>query len=90
MAHSVHAQMFDDRPAMLLGELLDRWLKQIEHRIAARSLQRYKQIVKYCIRPRLGATSLTKLKKGAIEDLYLALLENGKSRGKGGLSPRSV
>lgn len=75
---------------MPLSALLERWLKHMKNRVSARSYARYREIVTLYINPRLGATPLDKLRGSAIQAVYDELLVNGRTRGSGGLSSRSV
>jgi integrase len=73
-----------------LAAFLGRWLDHIKPRVAPRTHERYGEIIRTYLSPALGTTQLTKLQPIAISSAYAAMLSNGRRKGSGGLSPRSV
>jgi integrase len=73
-----------------LAAFLGRWLDHIKPQVAPRTHERYGEIIRTYLSPALGATQLTKLQPIAISSAYAAMLSNGRRKGSGGLSPRSV
>lgn len=59
---------------------LNRWLKATKSRVAARSYDRYSEIVRLHILPGLGRVQLGKLRPLHLEDLYQRLEAKGLSR----------
>ena len=72
-----------------LGEFLDRWEAWVAGQVSPRTLERYKELAAYHVRPHLGATRIQKLKTVNFAELY-GVLQRAKSDGGGGLSPRTV
>jgi integrase len=79
-----------DPARQTLAAFLDRWLDHIKPQVALRTFERYGEIIRTYLSPALGAVQLTKLQPMAISSAYATLLSNGRRKGSGGLSPRSV
>jgi len=76
---------------LTVAEYLERWLKDYaETNVAAKTRERYQEIIAKQITPRIGNVPLAKLQPLAIQGMYTALLQDGRADGKGGLSARSV
>jgi integrase len=73
-----------------VAQFLDRWLEHIKPKVAPRTHERYGEIVRTYLTPAFGTTLLTKLQAIAISAAYAAMLANGRSKGNGGLSARSI
>jgi integrase len=73
-----------------VAEFLEKWLDQIEPRVAPRTLERYQEIARKNIVPLLGQTILTKLRPDQIATAYAKALKSGRRDGSGGLSSRTV
>jgi integrase len=73
-----------------VAEYLERWLDHVKAGVSPRSHERYAEIVRKNIVPRLGTVKLAKLKPQQIAGAYTEALAHGRRDGKGGLSPRSV
>jgi len=73
-----------------VAEFLEKWLGQIEPRVAPRTLERYQEIARKNIVPLLGQTILTKLRPDQIATAYAKALKSGRRDGSGGLSSRTV
>jgi len=78
-------------PNMRVDAYLDRWLADYaKPNVAAKTYERYQEIVDGNIKPALGSIQLSKLKPMAIQSFYSDSLASGRKDRKGGLSPRSV
>lgn len=74
-----------------VGEWLNRWLdRYVALNVKTSTRVSYESIVKNQLIPNIGQIKLTKLSKADIEDMYMALLANGRADGKGGLSVKTV
>lgn len=73
-----------------LSDYLERWLNYVRSNVSPRSHERYAEIVRKNLGPRLGAVKLGRLKPEHIAAAYSDALTRGRRDGKGGLSPRSV
>ncbi len=65
------------------GQLLDRWLEQIEGDRSPTTMREYRRLIEKTIRPALGSTSVRRLNPHKLDELYVALSDRG-------LSPASV
>jgi hypothetical protein len=65
------------------GQLLDRWLEQIEGDRSPTTMREYRRLIEKTIRPALGSTSVRRLNAHKLDELYVALSYRG-------LSPASV
>jgi integrase len=72
------------------AQFLDRWLDDVRTRVTPKTHERYAQICHKNIGPLLGAIQLGKLKPEQISEAYAKALASGRTRGDGGLSPRTV
>jgi integrase len=75
---------------VMLSQFLDRWLDHARSQVSTKTHQRYGELARKNIIPRLGATALTKLKPAQISAAYAEALASGRRDGTGGLSPRTV
>jgi integrase len=74
-----------------LSAYLDRWLStHAAPNLAAKTVERYRQLVEVNINPKIGQISLAKLQPIAISQFYSWCLTKGHRRITGGLSPRTV
>jgi hypothetical protein len=73
-----------------LSEYLDRWLVNAKPNLAGKTFERYEQIVRSDIKPKLGGIKLTKLQPSQIADFYTWALTSGRKQTEGGLSARTV
>lgn len=73
-----------------LEVFLERWLTQIEPRVAPRTFERYQEIIRKNLVPVLGKTIIGKLRPDQIGAAYAKALKSGRRDGAGGLSPRTV
>jgi integrase len=75
---------------LTVAAFLEKWLGQIEPRVAPRTFERYQEIARKNLTPLLGQTILTKLRPDQIATAYAKALKTGRRDGTGGLSPRTV
>lgn len=71
-----------------LGDFLDRWETWAETQVSAKTLERYKELLKHHVRPHLGSFQIQRLKPIALVELY-GRLQRPKPEGAG-LAPRTV
>jgi integrase len=86
----VDAGTYTDPSRMTLSAWLQQWLDEAQHKVARKTLQRYREIVKLHLVPALGAIALAKLQPAHIQAYYAAALASGRRDGSGGLSPQTV
>jgi integrase len=70
---------YEPEAEMTVAELLSAWLRDIEHRIAAKTWEGYESKVRCHLTPALGSISLKKLKPQHIVSAYAAFREKGLS-----------
>lgn len=75
---------------MTLAAFIDRWLDQIQPKVAPRTHERYQEIARKNVVPLLGQIALAKLRPEQIAAAYAKALRSGRRDGSGGLSPRTV
>jgi len=73
-----------------VSDYLERWLEYVKPNVSPRSHERYTEIVRKNLAPRLGSAKLSRLRPEHIASAYSDALTRGRRDGKGGLSPRSV
>ncbi|HEY4282870.1 MAG TPA: hypothetical protein VGM62_07370 [Chthoniobacterales bacterium] len=73
-----------------ISEYLDRWLTTVKPNLAAKTFERYKQLVTVNINPRLGPIKLTKPHPVQIAEFYTWSSTAGNRRTGDGLSARTV
>jgi len=77
--------------ALTVGEFLQRWLDDyVQHNCAAKTGERYAEIVRNHVLPVIGAVKLRELKPAHIQELYSLAKRAGRRDGRGGLSSRTV
>src|SRR5262245_20006593 len=77
--------------AMTVDEFLQRWLEDyVQHNCAAKTGERYAEIVRNHVLPVIGAVKLRELKPAHIQELYSLAKRAGRRDGRGGLSSRTV
>lgn len=72
------------------GYLRDQWLPAIQASVRPSTFESYRMIIEKHIAPALGGTKLQAVTPAKLNAFYAGLLSNGRSDGKGGLSPKSV
>jgi integrase len=76
---------------MAVAEYLDRWLRDYAAvKVAAKTLERYAEIVHVHLAPALGHHLLPKLQPLHIQAYYSDALQRGRCDGRGGLSAQTV
>ena len=89
--HEMNTGSYVEPAKMTVGEYLDRWLADYaKHSVAGKTFERYEDIVERHLKPDLGHIALPKLKPLQIQGLYSKALTEGRSDGRGGLSPQTV
>ncbi|MBL7208523.1 MAG: tyrosine-type recombinase/integrase, partial [Dehalococcoidia bacterium] len=80
------------KPSRLtLGEWLERWLESyVVMHVSPRTAESYKEQIRRHIIPALGTIPLAQLQAHHLEAHYARALAQGRTDGKGGLSPRTV
>jgi integrase len=81
---------FSDPGNITVAEYLNRWLEHVATKTAAKTFERYAEIVRLNLIPHLGGLKLSKLRPIHIQQFYAASLAKGRVRKAGGLSPRTV
>jgi integrase len=84
----VNKGSFIDPSKTTLAEFLDRWEGWAATQVSAKTLERYKELLKHHVRPRLGARLIQKLRTVDFAELYGAL-QAPKPEGAG-LAARTV
>lgn len=75
---------------MLVRDYLELWLGRVEPQVAAKTFERYGDIVRGHLVPSLGQHLLSKLQPVHIQQSYADALRDGRKNGKGGLSTQTV
>lgn len=74
-----------------VAEYLERWLETVKSNVSPKTHQRYAEVCRKTIAPRIGTVALSKLSPPMISTAYTEALEKGRRQhGKGRLSPRTV
>ncbi|WAC26259.1 tyrosine-type recombinase/integrase [Ancylobacter sp. SL191] len=84
------AGTYSEPSKLTVAEYIDRWLEHAKTTVAPKTLDRYAQLLRKNVQPILGAHKLTKLGPATIDAAWAQLLESGRRKGQGGLSPRTV
>lgn len=72
-----------------VGELLDRWLAQVEHDLSPTTVRGYRTSIEQYLRPYLGKVKLAKLTTASLDGLYARLRAKGGQKGQP-LAPATV
>ena len=76
---------------LTVSAYLDQWLKfMTPPRVRATTYEMYESLVRSHLQPRLGRILLAKLTPMQVQQYYAHLLREGRVRGEGGLSQRTV
>jgi len=76
---------------MTVSDFLHRWLDDhVQHNCAAKTGERYAEIVRNHVLPVIGQVKLCELKPAHIQELYSHAKRAGRKDGRGGLSSRTV
>lgn len=92
LLHSVNTGTYVEPARTTVADYLDRWLEDsARSSVAAKTFERYKEIVNLHLKPLLGHHRLPKLQPLHIQSAYLNALRGGRKDGRpGGLSPQTV
>jgi integrase len=64
-----------------LGEYLDEWLKSYaKSNVSAKTFERYEELIRLSIKPKVGQITLAKLQPIQVQSLYTELLESGRKK----------
>jgi integrase len=78
-----------DPSKLSLGEFLNRWESWAAGQVSPKTYERYSELLKLYVRPRLGAARLQRLRAVNFAELY-GDLQKPKGAGGAGLAPRTV
>lgn len=84
----VNKGSFVDPSKLRLADFLERWESWAATQVSAKTLERYKELLKHHVRPHLGGRPVQKLRTVDFADLY-GKLQSPKPDGAG-LAPRTV
>lgn len=91
MIREIECGDYADGANMTVASLCARWLAATEHRVSARTYERYASIVKLHLVPALGGVRAQALSSSHIENALASWITGPrKDREKGRLSPRTV
>lgn len=91
LLNEVHNGTYVEPSRFSVAEYLRHWLETYARpKVAARTLERYEEIVQNHLIPSLGHYPLAKLQPLHIQTCYKEALESGRRNGKGGLSHQTV
>jgi integrase len=80
-----------DAKKISVADYLDRWLDTVKPNVSPKTHQRYTEVCRKTIGPRIGTVILSKLIPPQISAAYTEALTSGRRKhGTGGLSPRTV
>lgn len=88
--HGLDTGLYAESTSITLQDYLGRWLEHAKTSVSARTYQGYESIARVHLVPALGRLRLVKLNPLDIEGFYQGLLLDGRTDGKGGLSPTSI
>lgn len=80
LVHELNTGAFVEPSKMYVRDYLERWLQDTKPRVAARTHERYEQIVLLHLTPALGHHLLTRLHPLHIETYYREAQEHGRTR----------
>ena len=79
-----------DPSRLTVDAYLDRWERDCAApNVSAKTLERYSELFRKHVRPRLGSVPVQKLRASDLSELYATLLRDGRGQGTG-LAPRTV
>lgn len=73
-----------------LVAFLARWLEHVKPSVSPKTFERYSELANKSIAPLIGDVTLSKLKTERIDRAWSQALQEGRRKGTGGLSPRTV
>jgi len=89
MLHSYNKGTYIEPSKETVSQYLDSWLEIISHSVRGTTLERYKSICEFYIKPLIGGVIISKLRPRQLTDMYNTLLTEGRPDG-GKLSGRTV
>ncbi len=91
LLNMVHTGAYVEPSRMTVAEYLEHWLQHYaKTNVAAKTFERYAEIVRLHLVPSFGQYVLPKLQPLHIQSCYSNALEKGRRDGRGGLSARTV
>ncbi len=91
LLHELNTGAYVEPARMSVGEYLERWLADYaKNSVAAKTFERYAEIVRVNLKPALGHLPLPKLQPLHIQSYYSKALSEGRRDGRGGLSAQTV
>jgi integrase len=87
---ALRASTYVEPNRITIAQFLEKWLTHMQAQVAPRTHERYTEIVRKNLVPRLGAIVLAKLQPVQVSEAYATALRSGRCDGTGGLSARSV
>lgn len=91
LLHERNSGIDHPRERLTVAAYLDRWLADyVGPTLAPKTCQTYREVVKRRLVPAFGTVRLSSLRPTQIQAWYTLLLSEGRAKGAGGLSPRSV
>lgn len=92
LVHEYNTGAYVEPAKLSVSEYLQKWLADYaQGRVAARTYDRYQEIVRLHLSPALGAMPLSKLQPLHIQAYYTRALKEGRLDGReGGLSPQTI
>jgi len=83
--------MLPDSKGVTLGEWLDYWLKTYAKiKVRSTTYENYEMFIRVHLKPALGDMKLHDITTNDIQQVYNQKLKEGRTDGRGGLSPRSI
>jgi integrase len=91
LLHELNTGAYVEPAKLTVAQYLDQWLRDYaEPRVAAKTFERYEEIIERHLVPALGHHRLDKLQPLHIQAYYSSALRGGRLDGKGGLSAQTV
>lgn len=90
MAHAIETGAHAEPSKLTVKAYLERWRDYMKARVAARTHERYAEIIDDRLIPAIGHHLLGKLRPLDVQGAYTAWMANGRVDGKGGLSARTA
>lgn len=88
--HKVNTETYVEATNLTVGDWLDKWLSGRKPHLAYNTWDSYEMLIRCHIKPVLGSIQLKKLNTRHIQAMLNDKLVNGRIKGEGGLSPRTV
>jgi len=89
--YELQMETFIEPNRITLGECLDIWLNNYKKlKVRRTTFGNYETMIRTYIKPALGNIPLKQIQPSTLQSFYTYLLENGRKKEAGGLSPRMV